>query len=266
MWRPENLSGIELYCSYNIRHDYPKHLHPGYTLGVIERGTGGNHCRGSKQLSPAGTVVAMNPQEAHTGFAVAGACSYRMFYVSEEAFRKALPEGAAPPHFATNVLPDTETAQSLSQLYRLFEIEPDPLARQSFLMTVLTEIARRYGAKGARPLSKANGEVRYVRDFLDSAYQQPIAIDDLTALTGLHRATLIRLFHQQVGLPPHRYLVQRRVEAAKHLLRKGETPAQVAIQTGFVDRSHFTRHFRRLTGVTPAAYVRGNFYTRQPKS
>ena len=130
----------------------------------------------------------------------------------------------------------------------------------------MTEIAWRYGAKGVRAFRKASGEVRLVRDFLDSAYQRPIVIDDLTALTGLHRATLIRLFHQQVGLPPHRYLVQRRVEAAKTHLEQGDALAEVALLTGFADQSHLTRHFKRLTGVTPAAYARGDFCTRQPKS
>ena len=266
MRRPAGLPGVEFYRSFKVAHDYPKHIHPGYTLGVIEQGTGGNRCRGSKQLSPAGTVVAMSPQEAHTGFAVAGACSYLMFYISEEAFRQALPEGAVPPHFTTNVLSDTETAQSLSQLYRLLETEPDPLTHQTYLINALTGITRRHSAKRAKPLRKMSSEVRFVRDFLDASYQQSVTINDLTKLTSLHRATLIRLFHQQVGLPPHRYLVQRRVEAAKTHLERGDSLAEVALLTGFADQSHLTRHFKRLTGVTPATYATGDFCTRRGQS
>jgi AraC family transcriptional regulator len=62
----------------------------------------------------------------------------------------------------------------------------------------------------------------------------------------------LRLFRDSSGLTPHQYLVYRRVEMAKSmLLRDDLSVAEVAQRLGFADQSHFTRHFRRLTGAPP---------------
>ncbi|MGY1840981.1 MULTISPECIES: helix-turn-helix domain-containing protein [unclassified Modestobacter] len=58
------------------------------------------------------------------------------------------------------------------------------------------------------------------------------------------------------GLPPRRYLTGRRVDRARRLLLAGVPPAEVATAAGFYDQAHLTRHFRRMLGTTPAAYVR----------
>ena len=64
-------------------------------------------------------------------------------------------------------------------------------------------------------------------------------------------------FTRQYGVSPHAYVVGRRVEAARHLLLRGARPADVAVAVGFYDQAHFTRHFRRHVGTTPARYARG---------
>jgi AraC family transcriptional regulator len=65
-----------------------------------------------------------------------------------------------------------------------------------------------------------------------------------------------RQFKASTGLPPQHFLVARRVERAKQLLRGGDdlSLAQVAARTGFWDQGHFTRHFKRLVGVTPKRF------------
>src|SRR5262249_40150277 len=63
-------------------------------------------------------------------------------------------------------------------------------------------------------------------------------------------------FKESTGLPPRRYIIARRIERAQQLLR-GEDDlslAQVAARVGFWDQGHFTRHFRRLAGVTPKRF------------
>ena len=65
---------------------------------------------------------------------------------------------------------------------------------------------------------------------------------------------LHRVFRRATGLPPHSYLLMIRVNQARELLRRGLSPAEVALHTGFFDQSHLTRHFHRLVGVTPARF------------
>jgi AraC-like DNA-binding protein len=64
-----------------------------------------------------------------------------------------------------------------------------------------------------------------------------------------------RQFKNATRLPPHQYLILRRVERAKQLLQAGSglSLAEVAAHSGFSDQSHLSRHFKRLVGVSPAA-------------
>jgi AraC family transcriptional regulator len=65
-----------------------------------------------------------------------------------------------------------------------------------------------------------------------------------------------RLFKHSTGLPPHQYVIACRVERAKELLRERDRLplADVAAEVGFSSQSHFTRHFKRLVGVTPRRF------------
>ena len=65
-----------------------------------------------------------------------------------------------------------------------------------------------------------------------------------------------RQFQASTGRPPHQSVIARRVERAKQLLPGGDdlSLAQVAARVGFWDQGHFTRHFKRLVGVTPGHF------------
>jgi len=59
-----------------------------------------------------------------------------------------------------------------------------------------------------------------------------------------------------VGLSPHAYLMQLRLEKAKWMLKNGNNIIDTAIETGFADRSHMTRNFRQKFGLTPGCYIK----------
>jgi AraC-like DNA-binding protein len=77
---------------------------------------------------------------------------------------------------------------------------------------------------------------------------------------GLSPYYLLRVFRDEVGMPPHAYLESRRIQQAQRLLKQGEPLAAVAHDLGFSTQSHFTTSFRRIIGVTPGQYV---YYLRE---
>lgn len=96
--------------------------------------------------------------------------------------------------------------------------------------------------------------VRRARDWLNHHFNESITLEQLAEVAQLSPFHLLRTFRHAVGLPPHTYQTRLRIERARRMLQTGVPPTLVAPAVGFADQSHFTRHFRRVLGITPGAY------------
>jgi len=111
----------------------------------------------------------------------------------------------------------------------------------------------------AMPAPRTDSDSRAAERVRERLHDDPAANVDLTTLAahaGMSRFRALRVFKRRFGLPPHTYQLGWRVGLARQSLRQGIEPARVAVEYGFVDQSHLTRHFKRLLGVTPAQYAR----------
>jgi AraC-like DNA-binding protein len=95
-----------------------------------------------------------------------------------------------------------------------------------------------------------------VRDRLADDLVDPPSLAALAELAGIGRYQLLRQFRQAFGMPPHAWLIQRRAERARALVRSGTSLSVAAIDAGFADQSHMTRVFVRQFGFTPGAWQR----------
>jgi AraC-like DNA-binding protein len=96
-----------------------------------------------------------------------------------------------------------------------------------------------------------------VRAYISANLHARIRAHDLAAMLQLSAGHFSRAFRRTFGQAPKSYITSRRVLRAQELLiRSGEPLAQVALQCGLSDQSHFTRVFRRVVGVTPGAWRR----------
>jgi AraC family transcriptional regulator len=99
--------------------------------------------------------------------------------------------------------------------------------------------------------------LRRILEYIEANLDSNIRLDNLAREVGVSAFHFSRLFKQSTGSSPHQYLLHRRLDRAKTLLRQRATPlADVSTSTGFADQSHFTKVFRRFTGVTPSEYRR----------
>jgi AraC family transcriptional regulator len=94
-----------------------------------------------------------------------------------------------------------------------------------------------------------------VRAFIQVHMGQHITLECLAEAACMSRFHFARMFRISTGDSPMNYLRRARVERARALLEDGMNLSQIAIATGFCDQSHFTRSFRRMTGMTPRRYV-----------
>jgi AraC-like DNA-binding protein len=94
-----------------------------------------------------------------------------------------------------------------------------------------------------------------VGDYIRSHYDENISLDDLAALAGYSRSYLVRAFKKTFGMTPYAWLINCRIQRARHALRRGERIVDVALETGFADQAHFQRMFKRLMATTPRQYA-----------
>ncbi|MDY0749024.1 AraC family transcriptional regulator [Paucibacter sp. R3-3] len=101
----------------------------------------------------------------------------------------------------------------------------------------------------------APSALRRVREYIDKNLSDPIEVNVLASLTGLSLCHFSRAFKQSMGMPPHRYLICRRIKEAARLIECTEMPMyEIALEVGFSDQSHFTRVFSAQLGESPSRF------------
>lgn len=239
------LQHIEILTAAYRRHVFARHSHETVAIGVINRGRGSFWCRGQVHLAYTGQVVVIPAGEVHTGASASDATlRYTMLYVPTDMITS--------PDFPRPVVTDVRLAHALLAVTSRIARNEDRLGIESALAHVVSLLESHGGV--ARTCLDEPVAIRRVRAYIEERLAQPISLDDLALVAELNPEYLIRTFHRAVGLPPHAYLVQMRIERARRLLSAGVPPAGVAAAVGFVDQSHLTRQFKRHLGTTPARY------------
>ena len=91
------------------------------------------------------------------------------------------------------------------------------------------------------------------KDSMDAASEENWPVERLANVSGVSDAHFARSFKEAFGVPPHRYLLTRRIERAKALLRDSDAPIiEIAFQTGWNSLGTFGRVFRDITGESPS--------------
>jgi AraC family transcriptional regulator len=99
--------------------------------------------------------------------------------------------------------------------------------------------------------------MNHVRDLIESALGEDLALARLAAEAGIAVHAFASAFTKAFGIPPYRYVILRRVERAKNLLRHTDLPiSRIAYETGFASQSHLSSTFKRNVDQTPGAYRR----------
>lgn len=184
-----------------------------------------------------------------------------MFYLDPILLQRAVSEIVGRPKdipfFQAGVIEDSYLAGLVRHLHLTLEKPDTPvLEQESKLLWMLAQWILRHADDRVtlRKVGKEHRAVKRVREYIEIHYSENVSIKQLTLIANLSPFHLIRIFSDEVGIPPHAYLTQVRVGRAKALLARGWPIAQVTFETGFVDQSHLTRQFKRIVGVTPGQY------------
>ncbi|AGA75347.1 AraC family transcriptional regulator [Pseudomonas plecoglossicida] len=156
-------------------------------------------------------------------------------------------------------LDDPQQAKRFRQLITLDWDEPgerllaSSLAHEIVDHALLNQVGLRQGLRlkgGLAPSLR-----RQMVDYIEAHLDQPITLGELALRCNLSEYHFARMFRASFGLPPHQYLLARRLHRACQLLRLGVMPlGEIALLCGFASASHFSNRFRQAVGATPGEY------------
>ncbi len=101
-------------------------------------------------------------------------------------------------------------------------------------------------------------KLQQVTQYINEHLHEEVKLVEISAIAQISPYHFLRLFKQSMGITPHQYILQRRIDKAKYLLQKSELSiADIAFRVGFCDQSHLTQYFKRIVGVTPRQFLKG---------
>ena len=265
VWRPKGFAGLELRQGTSVSQPYPKHWHDELHFCLILDGSGNLNYRRERHWTPAGCLFIVHPGEVHSNHADEGSsCSYRNLYAEPEIIRQLAAEITGHqtdlPFFSPTPIYDREVIRLYLEMHQSFETGNSKLEQDELLLGFLAKLLARHSevTMEFREPGRESEAVCRAREYLLENFSSNVSLEELAAIADLSPFHLNRVFSKEFGLPPHAFLTQVRVARAKSLLKQGASITQTAMEVGFSDQSHFTRHFRRLVSVTPGHYLQGS--------
>ena len=219
-----------------------------YAIGRVESGRSTFWGSGREWTSTPGSFQLKRPGDVHRDVARDGPSVILVVALPPSLVEGVTGQVQAPPQLD----PGDERGAVFERLLAAVRTGADRFALEVAVAEAVSSLA----ALG-EPRRELMRPVRRAVEMLHERLAEPVTLDALAAHAGVDKFRLCRAFRAQIGLPPHAYLTQLRVQRARHLLARGVRPGEVAPAVGLYDQSQLHRHFRRIVGTTPARYARG---------
>jgi len=253
-WKPDVPGIHEVFHARFVDHAYPAHTHESWTIFTVDEGSIAYDLERRHRGVKGSKVTLLPPHVVHDGRpAASDGYRKRVLYVGTEVLGEHL---IGPAVDAPNVL-DRALVRGFRSLHRALADFGDAFEAESTFALVASRLGRHLGEPAGENNAPAGGSVADdLRALIDERVAAGITLAEAGRILDVSPAHLVRSFTDRLGISPHRYLVGRRIEAARHRLLDGERLARVAADVGFHDQAHFTRHFKRHVGTTPAAFAK----------
>lgn len=245
------VAGLREVYHATFDHAYPMHTHDDWTVMVVDEGAVAYGLGHDPHRATPEALTLLPPGVPHDGRPAVDGQGYRKRVLYLEAGW--LPPGMEPLAATRPTIPGGAVLTAARRVHAALEEPGDLMAAEHWLLTVRDQVLAHLGSP--EPGSRDAPLARRLRALLDDRLTESTTIAAAAEELSTHPSHLVRAFSRAYGIAPHQYLISRRVDLARHLLAAGTRPAEAAALAGFYDQAHLTRHFRRILGVTPAAFA-----------
>jgi len=237
-------------------------MHRTFSIGAVERGRVRYRVGEQEALLAVGSLVVINPESLHSCNAVGEeGRSYSMLYLDTAWCLQVQNSLWAVDSFvpAESIRLDDPGlyAGYCTVVKRLMDHSVHLLEKEQLVVDFCSAVFRQV----CRVLAKEReipANIEQLKSILGENLTDDLTLKSLARRLGVNPYTLLRRFKAVVGITPHAYRMNCRVEQARKYLQQGMEIAETALECGFFDQSHLHRHFKAMTTVTPQEY-RVNF-------
>lgn len=259
-YKSTDIPGLEgLSCESDF--NFSNHLHNGHVLWV---NSGGGECfqlRGHTGILQPGSISIIEPCVVHSNHPfLKGNRHLRSLYLEEDFFchldKLFTGYGDRIPCFSSSVIDHQHHWQQTITLHETIITGGEQITMEEQIILLFAHLTDTTFTATFDIASTGNARQTLDRvvEYIRSMLQENLSLEMLSVVAGCTSFHLMRLFKKYLGMSPHAYLIQLRLELAKELLSRGQTIADTAILAGFSDQSHLTRRFKKRYGVTPGVY------------
>ncbi len=249
---------IEAYQFVGIMQKFPNHFHEYYVIGFVEAGRRYLTCKNREYVIDAGDLLMFNPLDNHACHQIdGGSLDWRCINVKEDIMLEVTEQITGRrclPKFTASVAHRSDAVPLLRELHHLIMERRTDFEKEEIFFFLIDQLMKDYTEPGPECLAAESEDIQRACAYMERNFAASITLDDLSKTSCLNKYTLLRNFTKQRGVTPYQYLETIRVGEAKKLLEQGADPLDAAMQTGFVDQSHFSKFFKKLIGLTPRQY------------
>ena len=253
----DNTKGdIEIKKCNNSIHSSKAHFHNEVSIGLIERGGTKTEIGGNTYELADKTFLIIPPRTPHK-------CNpynyqrwnFRMLYINTEWFKSGFGIQREKIKFDYMKV-NQKMFLGIIRLIDDIENKTIHIENESKLLKYVSLLIKNNSVDSDSDIYESFNlkRINEIKQYLNENYLNDIMLDDLAKIAHVSKYYLIRKFSECNGLSPHQYITNLRINHSKKLLKSKMDFADIAIESGFYDQSHFIKCFKEYTGVTPMKY------------
>ncbi len=261
--RSEDLAGIEILRADNTKHCF-RWFHQTYSVNTPLNYQAPDYhqfkYRGKSFTGFPGETMMLEPGEIHSATYLSNPVTFRVIMIPPVILEQCALEldvRGSRPHLKTALSDDSVLFKAFRNLHASIETDCTALERQSRFVYCVRHLLRAAAEIIPKPppAERSLKKVKKAVEFLKTHWAENITLDQLVKVVGLNRFYLSRVFTREMGIPPHAFQIQLRIARVREFLKMGVPISEIALAAGFTDQSHMDRHFKKITGTTPARYA-----------